>query len=60
MRQGDPHIMAQLQFAVVDGAYRAWRDSGKAQAREAYIEEAVSCMQAMLTPADQSTKEKSR
>ena len=29
IREGDAHIMAQLQFAVVDGAYRAWLDSNQ-------------------------------
>ena len=48
IRRGDVRIMAQLQFALVDGAYRAWRDSGDAARREAYINEAISCMRAML------------
>ncbi|MEM7000765.1 MAG: TetR family transcriptional regulator [Pseudomonadota bacterium] len=48
IRQGDARIMAQLQFAVVDGAYRAWRDSGDPKRREAYIDEAINCMRAML------------
>jgi AcrR family transcriptional regulator len=49
IRPGNPKIMAQLQFAVVDGAYRAWRQTQKAELREAYIEEAIACMQAMLS-----------
>ena len=48
IRAGDARIMAQLQFALVDGAYRAWRDSGDHSRREAYITEAIRCMQAML------------
>ena len=50
IRKGDARIMAQLQFALVDGAYRAWRDSGDPERREAYIGEAISCMRAMLAP----------
>lgn len=49
VRPGDPQIMAQLQFAVVDGAYRAWRQTQQPEQREAYIEEAIACMQAMLS-----------
>lgn len=51
VREGDAGIMAQLQFAVVDAAYKAWRDSGEPDRREDYIREAVSCMKAMLSPA---------
>ncbi len=50
IRQGDAHIMAQLQFAVVDGAYRAWLHSDDPARREDYINEAISCMKAMLAP----------
>ena len=50
VRSGDPRIMAELQFAVVDAAYRAWRLSGERNLREKYIEEAVNCMTCMLTP----------
>ncbi len=50
IRNGDAHIMAQLQFAVVDGAYRAWLQSDVPERREDYIQEAISCMQAMLAP----------
>lgn len=51
VRNGDARIMAQLQFAVVDAAYKAWRDGGDPGRREDYIREAVSCMKAMLAPA---------
>ena len=50
IRQGDARIMAQLQFALVDGAYRAWQDSDDPSRREAYIGEAINCMGAMLRP----------
>ncbi len=50
VREGDVRIMAQLQFALVDAAYKAWRDGGDPDRREDYIREAVSCMKAMLAP----------
>jgi hypothetical protein len=50
VRQGDAAIMAQLQFAVVDAAYRAWRRGGDPERKEDYIVEAINCMQAMLAP----------
>ena len=50
IRDGDANIMAQLQFAVVDGAYRAWLQGERPERREDYIEEAISCMKAMLAP----------
>ena len=53
IRHGNPMIMAELQFAVVDAAYKAWRRSGDDTARQTYIDEAVSCMQAMLMPPSQ-------
>lgn len=53
IRRGDPRIMAQLQFAVVDAAYKAWLGSGDDARREDYIREAVSCMKAMLAPEKQ-------
>ncbi|MEM7218255.1 MAG: helix-turn-helix domain-containing protein [Pseudomonadota bacterium] len=49
-RAGDPRIMAELQFALVDAAYRAWRRRGDPGLREAYIFEAVRCMRGMLAP----------
>lgn len=52
IRMGDTRIMAQLQFAVVDGAYRAWRQSEQPERREAYIQEAISCIRAMVAPGD--------
>ena len=54
IRQGNPRIMAELQFAVVDAAYKAWHASGAAELREDYIEEAVNCMSAMLKPVNAS------
>lgn len=51
VRQGDPRIMAELQFALVDAAYKAWLRCGDAARREDYIQEAVSCMKAMLAPS---------
>ena len=53
VRPGDPHIMAELQFALVDAAYKAWLRCGDAARREDYIQEAVRCMKAMLAPAGQ-------
>lgn len=52
IRKGNPHIMAQLQFAIVDAAYRAWRDSGKTELRQAYIDEAIASMRAMGKPIE--------
>ncbi len=52
VRRGDPRIMAELQFALVDAAYKAWLRCGDAARREDYIQEAVSCMKSMLAPAD--------
>jgi AcrR family transcriptional regulator len=40
----DPSIQAELQFAVVDAAYRAWCKAGRPNDRERYIAEAVRCM----------------
>lgn len=54
IRTGNTRIMAELQFAIVDGAINAWRRKNKqeqAALREDYIQEAVSCMRAMLAPA---------
>ena len=50
VRSGNPQIMAQLQFALVDAAYKAWLRSGDPGLREIYIREAISCMKAMLAP----------
>lgn len=52
IRPGNTRIMARLQFAVVDGAFRAWRAHGSERDREDYICEAIACMQAMLHPAE--------
>ena len=51
VRRGDAEVMAQLQFAVVNAAYKAWRNNGDSARKEAYIVEAVNCMKAMLAPA---------
>ncbi len=50
VRKGDARVMAELQFTVVDGAYRAWRKTGDPARKEAYIDEAIRCMKAMLAP----------
>ena len=50
VRNGDARIMSELQFALVDAAYNAWRRSGRADLREDYILEAVRCMRSMLVP----------
>ena len=52
VRQGDAQILAELQFALVDGAYRAWDRSGDPTLREAYIEEATHGLRAMLSAKD--------
>ena len=51
VRRGNTKIMAQLQFAVVDAAYREWRRTNDPALREDYIQEAIRCMQAMLAPS---------
>lgn len=50
IRRGNARIMAELQFALVDAAYKAWHSSGHPERREEYIAEAVQCMQSMLAP----------
>ena len=52
VRKGDPQVMAELQFTIVDGAYRAWRKTGDPSRKESYIREAIRCMKAMLAPLD--------
>ena len=54
VRRGEPAVMAELQFSLVDAAYRSWRRSGRPRLRESYLEEAVRCMQAMLAPLPDS------
>lgn len=54
VRQGDPKIMAQLQFAVVDAAINAWRNDPNTLRKENYIQEAINCMHAMLAPTSKS------
>lgn len=51
IRRGNAEVMAQLQFAVVDAAYKAWRNQGDPARKEDYIVEAINCMKAMLAPA---------
>jgi AcrR family transcriptional regulator len=48
IRRGDARVMAELQFAVVEGAYVAWRRSADPSRKEDYITEAVCCLKAML------------
>ena len=50
VRHGNARIMAELQFALVGAAYRAWQSCGDVNKREDYIEEAVQCMKSMLAP----------
>lgn len=55
IRQGNVRVMAELQFAIVDGAVTAWRRRNKQEQtalHEDYIQEAVLCMRAMLAPTD--------
>ena len=56
IRVGEPQVMAEMQFAMVGAAYRAWRRSGKKALRETYLREAVNCMTAMLSPIPNSTQ----
>ena len=46
-RKGNPKIMAELQFAIVDRAYSTWCRSGNPSNQEEYISEAARCMDAM-------------
>jgi AcrR family transcriptional regulator len=46
-RQGDPRIMAELQFDVVISLYRAWRRSGDPSRKEDYIAEGIRCLAAI-------------
>lgn len=50
VRHGDAQVMAELQFAVVDGAYKAWLKTNNPSRKEDYIVEAIQCMSAMLSP----------
>lgn len=50
VRQGDAEIMAQLQFAIVDAAYRGWARTGDSARREDFIREAVLSLQAITRP----------
>ncbi|MCP5178486.1 MAG: TetR/AcrR family transcriptional regulator [Pseudomonadales bacterium] len=56
VRKGDAAILAELQFALVSAAYRAWRRDGQPERREAIILETVRCMRAMLMPGDVDTR----
>ena len=47
MNVDHPHIMAELQFAIVDRSYHAWRKSGTKSNQEEYIVEAARCMDAI-------------
>lgn len=50
VRRGDSRVMAELQFAIVDGAYRGWSHTGDPDRAEHYIAEAIHAMAAMLAP----------
>jgi AcrR family transcriptional regulator len=54
-RSGNARIMAELQFAVVERAYGAWKKSGEPARQEEFIAEAIRCMETMLTPGAEST-----
>ncbi|MCR9277045.1 MAG: TetR/AcrR family transcriptional regulator [Pseudomonadaceae bacterium] len=56
-RQGDAQVMGELQFALVDGAYKAWRRSGQPEARETYIQEAAYAMRMMSAPVAEAGKD---
>jgi AcrR family transcriptional regulator len=46
-RDGNACLMAELQFAIVERSYSAWRKSGTPGEREEYIVEAARCMDAI-------------
>ena len=55
VRRGNATIMAELQFALVDAAYKAWRRAGEPNQRDDYITEAATCMRAMLAASEPTT-----
>ena len=50
IREGDVNIMASLQVAIVLGTYQAWRVNGDPARKEAFIQEGVRSMTAVLAP----------
>ena len=50
IRQGDAKIMAQLQYAIVEASFSAWRRDSNPLRKEDYVQEAIKCMRAMLAP----------
>lgn len=50
VRLGNPRIMAELQFAIIEQSYSFYRRREEPSLREAYIQEAVSAMNAILAP----------
>lgn len=55
-RSGNSEIMARLEFILVDGAYKAWRQTGDPTLREAYITETAISLKAMSEPRPDSRK----
>jgi AcrR family transcriptional regulator len=50
VRKGNLQVMAELQFAVVEGAIEAWQKTGAESQKEDFIQETAHCMRAMLLP----------
>lgn len=48
IRPGNPKIMAELQLAMIIGAYRSYRQSGDPTLREEYLQEAARCLKLSL------------
>ena len=50
VRPGDTHVMAEIQYAIVDTAYRTWSRNSHHEHQECYINEAIHTMRAILAP----------
>ena len=48
-RSRDPHILAELQLAIVQGAYKAWLKSADQSDMQKFIKEAADCMDAITS-----------
>jgi AcrR family transcriptional regulator len=50
IRKGNLQVMAELQFAVVEGAIEAWQKTEDESLKEDFIQETAHSMRAMLLP----------
>jgi AcrR family transcriptional regulator len=50
IRKGNLQVMAELQFAVVEGAVEAWQKTEDESQKEDFIQETAHSMRAMLLP----------